>query len=75
MVNTNLRSANGPVEGLFHYPGNNRPGNNSQDMPGVVQYSNKHKIQSLSSKAVFEAQSQIESQKVLPYGGSERCSI
>ena len=43
MTNENLRSANGPVEGLFHYPGNNRPGNNSQKMTGV-KHSGKESI-------------------------------
>lgn len=35
MTHINLRSANPPVEAIYQYPGNVRPGNNSQVMPGV----------------------------------------
>jgi hypothetical protein len=35
MTNVNLRSANPPPGAIFQYPGNVRPGNNYQKMPGV----------------------------------------
>ena len=31
-----LKSANPPLDALFQYPGNVRPGNNVQSMPGVT---------------------------------------
>jgi hypothetical protein len=36
MTNINLRSANPPPGAIYQYPGNTRPGNNHQSMPGVV---------------------------------------
>lgn len=35
MTHINLRSANPPVDAIYQYPGNVRPGNNFQEMPGV----------------------------------------
>lgn len=35
MIHQNLRSANPPLEALFHYPGTVRPGNNYQRMTGI----------------------------------------
>ena len=35
MTNVNLRSANPPVQALFQYPGNVRPGNNWQKNTGL----------------------------------------
>ena len=35
LIHHNLRSANPPPDALFQYPGNVRPGNNWQSMPGV----------------------------------------
>lgn len=35
MIHYNLRSAQPPMDALTQYPGNNRPGNNYQPMPGV----------------------------------------
>ena len=48
----NLKSANGPIEGLFHYPGYTRPGNNKQELPGTKQYSNIHSFRCLSNKNI-----------------------
>ena len=50
----NLKSANGPVEGLFHYPGYTRPGNNKQELPGTKQYSNIHSFRCLSNKHLMK---------------------
>lgn len=75
LTNENLRSANGPVEGLFHYPGYNRPGNNSQETPGIVKYSNVHNIKGLSSEAVYNVQKELQSNVVLPYSESEGCPV
>lgn len=38
MTNVNLRSANPPVQALFQYPGNTRPGNNFQENTGLQRY-------------------------------------
>ena len=38
MTNVNLRSANPPVQALFQYPGNTRPGNNFQANTGLKPY-------------------------------------
>ena len=35
MIHYNLRSANPPPGAIYQYPGNIRPGNNHQVMPGV----------------------------------------
>ena len=68
MTNENLRSANGPVEGLFHYPGNNRPGNNSQKMTGVKQFSSNTNIQCLDDNTVNSTRSQLsKTNTVTPY--------
>lgn len=37
MINHNLKSANPPPGAEYQYPGGNRPGNNTQLMPGVSQ--------------------------------------
>lgn len=44
MTNVALRSANPPEAALTQYPGNNRPGNNYQSMPGVQAMSDHHGI-------------------------------
>ena len=36
MIHHNLRSANPPIEALFQYPGQVRPGNNYQAMTGLA---------------------------------------
>lgn len=36
MINTNLRSANPPIEALFQYPGTTRIGNNHQSYHGLA---------------------------------------
>jgi len=36
MTNINLKTANPPPGAIYQYPGHNRPGNNEQNMPGVV---------------------------------------
>lgn len=41
MTYVNLRSANPPPDALMQYPGNIRPGNNYQYMPGVSRLSIK----------------------------------
>ena len=66
----NLKSAKGPDEGRFHYPGNVRPGNNIQLMPGVVQYSNHHNIKCVSNKEVYK--SKQETYNVEPYNPNEQ---
>tara|TARA_Y100000385_G_scaffold291025_1_gene366767 strand:- start:45 stop:2879 length:2835 start_codon:yes stop_codon:yes gene_type:complete len=38
MINNNLKSANPPTEALTQYPGTDRIGNNSIEMPGVSNY-------------------------------------
>jgi len=38
MTNKNLRSANPPLQALFQYPGNTRPGNNYQANSGLKPY-------------------------------------
>lgn len=35
MIHYNLRSANPPPGAIYQYPGNIRPGNNFQSMPGI----------------------------------------
>ena len=68
LTNNNLRSANGPVEGLFHYPGYNRPGNNSQKMTGVKQFSSNTNIQCLDDNTVNSTRSQLsKTNTVTPY--------
>lgn len=42
MTNINLRSANPPAAALTQYPGNNRPGNNMQTMPGIQVLDSKY---------------------------------
>ena len=75
LVNENLRSSNGPVEGLFHIPGNIRPGNNEQKLPGYAKYSDKNNFKCLSSKAIYEIiQERNNNKKVLPFGGTEFCT-
>ena len=37
-TNNNLKSANPPLKGTFHYQGTNRLGNSQLNMPGVSQY-------------------------------------
>lgn len=54
MNTQNLKSANGPIEGLFHYPGYTRPGNNKQELPGTKQYSNIHSFRCLSNKHLIK---------------------
>lgn len=66
IMSENLKSARGPDEGRFHYPGNVRPGNNMQEMPGVVQYSNQNNIKCVSNKAVHKSKESVE-QNVEPY--------
>lgn len=36
LIHYNLRSANPPPDAIYQYPGNVRPGNNYQTMPGVT---------------------------------------
>lgn len=36
MTNINLRSANPPIEALYQYVGNTRPGNNYQENSGLI---------------------------------------
>ena len=38
MISQNLKSANPPPHATTQYPGNVRPGNNMQQMPGVAVY-------------------------------------
>jgi len=54
MTTQNLKSANGPIESLFHYPGYTRPGNNKQELPGTKQYSNIHSFRCLSNKNLIK---------------------
>ena len=61
----NLKSAKGPDEGRFHYPGSTRPGNNVQLMPGLVEYSNHHSIKCVSNKEVHK--SKEDTYNVEPY--------
>ena len=49
MTTQNLRSANPPLEGIYHYSGYTRPGNNKQQLPGTKQYSNLHSFRCLSN--------------------------
>lgn len=44
MIHYNLRSANPPLDALFQYPGNIRPGNNFQTMPGIKYASEKYNL-------------------------------
>jgi hypothetical protein len=64
MITENLKSANGPIEGLFHYPGYTRPGNNKQELPGTKQYSNIHSFRCLSNKQLFEHKNKINGTNV-----------
>ena len=66
MMFENLKSAKGPDESRFHYPGYTRPGNNVQEMPGVIKYSNNHNIKCISNKAVHKSKEQVEN-VVEPY--------
>jgi hypothetical protein len=52
MIHTNLRSANPPHQALTQYPGNNRPGNNHQNMPGVQIAANRYGI--MCNKPVYD---------------------
>lgn len=61
----NLKSANGPDEARFHYPGEVRAGNNTQEMPGLVKYSNHHNIKCVSNKEVHK--SKEDTYNVEPY--------
>ena len=54
MTTKNLKSANPPTEGLYHYPGYTRPGNNKQELPGTKQYSNIHSFRCLSNKELLK---------------------
>ncbi len=38
MIHYNLRSANPPPGAIYQYPGNVRPGNNTQTFPGLTPY-------------------------------------
>jgi hypothetical protein len=68
MTNQNLKTAKGPTEGLFHYPGNNRPGNNSQNMTGVKQFSNNTNIQCLDDNIVNSTRDELSKiNKVTPH--------
>jgi hypothetical protein len=49
MTTQNLKSANPPLEGIYHYSGYTRPGNNKQQLPGTKQYSNLHSFRCLSN--------------------------
>lgn len=42
MIHKNLKSAHPPPGAEFQYPGGNRPGNNTQIMPGVQQSKNNN---------------------------------
>jgi hypothetical protein len=66
----NLKSAKGPDEARFHYPGSIRPGNNIQLMPGIVDYSNHHNIKCVSNKEVLK--SKEEATKVEPYNPNQQ---
>lgn len=66
----NLKSAKGPDEARFHYPGYVRPGNNIQLMPGIVDYSNHHNIKCVSNKEVLK--SKEEATKVEPYNPNQQ---
>lgn len=56
MIHHNLRSANPPPDAIFQYPGNVRPGNNYQTMPGVGQLSSQHNL--LCNKAPCTSEKQ-----------------
>lgn len=43
-INNNLKSANPPPQATTQYQGTNRPGNNTQTMEGVVNYTNDQTI-------------------------------
>lgn len=49
MIHYNLRSANPPPGAIFQFPGNIRPGNNYQSMPGVRRASNYNLLCNSSS--------------------------
>jgi len=55
----NLKSARGPDESRFHYPGYTRPGNNKQETPGIVTYSNKHTMKCISNKHIHKSKQEI----------------
>lgn len=55
----NLKSARGPDEARFHYPGYTRPGNNKQESPGIVSYSNKHIMKCVSNEAIHKSKQEI----------------
>ena len=59
MTTKNLKSANPPTEGLYHYPGYTRPGNNKQELPGTKQYSNIHSFRCLSNKELLKRKNGI----------------
>lgn len=62
----NLKSALGPDEGRFHYPGYTRPGNNYQENPGLKKYSNQHNIYCISNKEIYKSKISNE-WRVEPY--------
>tara|TARA_Y100000389_G_scaffold6918_1_gene6639 strand:+ start:33 stop:419 length:387 start_codon:yes stop_codon:yes gene_type:complete len=70
MMSENLKSARGPDEARFHYPGNVRPGNNIQLMPGLVEYSNHHHIKCVSNKEVHKSKEEVLN--VEPYNPNEQ---
>jgi hypothetical protein len=43
-INNNLKSANPPPQALTQYQGTDRGGNNTQEMPGVVDYTNNKDV-------------------------------
>jgi hypothetical protein len=59
MTTKNLKSANPPTEGLYHYPGYTRPGNNKQELPGTKQYSNIHSFRCLSNKELLKRKNRL----------------
>lgn len=60
MTTQNLKSANPPIEGLFHYSGYTRPGNNKQELPGTKQYSNIHSFRCLSNKHLMKHKNNLQ---------------
>lgn len=58
MTNINLRSANPPVEALYQYVGNTRPGNNFQENPGLINtqgangFNKNHNFKCIPSKLI-----------------------
>jgi hypothetical protein len=74
LMGHNLKSALGPDEARFHYPGYTRPGNNYQQSPGLVKVSKEHNIYAISNKEIYNSKMSNE-WKVEPFNPVSKYEI